>query len=130
MRKGIMLLFVISLFMLLLVVTGCSTKNEKNENSGNTMEQRESGGKSESGNTGAQDRIQYEDSKLDFSFLKLENQKENKIYSPLSIKYALKMLEEATSGDAKLQISEVVGSQTLTRYSSNQNISLANAFGE
>lgn len=128
MRKGIMLLFVISLFMLMLVVTGCSTKNEKNENSGNTMEQQESGGKSESGNTGAQDRIQYEDSKLDFSFLKLENQKVNKIYSPLSIKYALKMLEEATSGKAKLQISEVVGSQTLTRYSSNQNISLANAF--
>ena len=33
-------------------------------------------------------------SKFDFAFLKFENEKENKIYSPLSIKYAFKMLEE------------------------------------
>ena len=39
-------------------------------------------------------------SKFDFSFLKFENKKENKIYSPLSIKYTFKMLEEAATGNA------------------------------
>lgn len=64
---------------------------------------------------------------LNLSFLKLENQKENKIYSPLSIKYALKMLEEGTIGDSKLQISKLLGNRQLTKYSSNAHMSLANA---
>ena len=66
-------------------------------------------------------------SSINFEFLKLENQKENKIYSPLSIKYALKMLEEGASGETKAQISKLLGNQTLTRYASNENMSLANA---
>ena len=65
-------------------------------------------------------------SNFDLSFLKLENQKENKIYSPLSIKYALKMLEEAANGDSKLQISNLIGNYTPTKYKSNSNMSLAN----
>lgn len=67
-------------------------------------------------------------SKFDFSFLKFENEKENKIYSPLSIKYAFKMLEEATSGNAKEQLSEIVGKYDLTKYKSNKNMAFANAF--
>ena len=63
---------------------------------------------------------------FDLSFLKLENQKANKIYSPLSIKYALKMLEEGTSGDSKLQISNLIENYTPTKYKSNSNMSLAN----
>ena len=43
-------------------------------------------------------------SEFELLFLKLENQKENKIYSPLSIKYALKMLEDGTNGETKEQI--------------------------
>ena len=66
-------------------------------------------------------------SNFDLSFLKLENQKENKVYSPLSIKYALKMLEDGSTGDAKSQISKVVGNTVLTKYNSNNNMSLANA---
>ena len=66
-------------------------------------------------------------SNFDLSFLKLENQKENKVYSPLSIKYALKMLEDGTTGDSKSQISKVVGNTSLTKYNSNNNMSLANA---
>ena len=65
-------------------------------------------------------------SELDFKFLKIENEKENKIYSPLSIKYALKMLEEGASGSSKTQISNVIGNYVPTKYESNKNMSLAN----
>ena len=65
--------------------------------------------------------------KLDISFLKLENQKENKIYSPLSIKCALKMLEAATSDTSKEQISNLLKNAKLTKYNSNENMTFANA---
>ena len=67
-------------------------------------------------------------SKFDLSFLKFENKKENKIYSPLSIKYAFKMLEEAATGNAKKQLADIVQAYNLTEYKSNKNMSLANAF--
>lgn len=67
-------------------------------------------------------------SDFDIAFLKVENTEENKIYSPLSIKYALKMLEEGSDGTTKDQLSNVLGDYTLTKYTSNQNMSLANAF--
>jgi len=66
-------------------------------------------------------------SKFDISFLKLENQKANKIYSPLSIKYALKMLEEGATGESKLQISKVIGNSDVTKYNPSSNLSLANS---
>jgi len=66
-------------------------------------------------------------SNFDLSFLKLENQKENKVYSPLSIKYALKMLEEGASGESKAQISKIIGDYNLTKYNSNENMSFANS---
>lgn len=66
-------------------------------------------------------------SNFDLSFLKMENQKENKVYSPLSIKYALKMLEEGANGETKSQISKLIGEYNLTTYESNENFSLANA---
>lgn len=49
------------------------------------------------------------------------------IFSPLSIKYALKMLEEGTEGESKLQISNVLGNETLKKYNSNSNMAFANA---
>lgn len=67
-------------------------------------------------------------SKFDLNFLKLENEKENKIYSPLSIKYAFKMLEEATTGEAYEQINSIIDAYNLTEYKSNENMALANAF--
>lgn len=67
-------------------------------------------------------------SKFDFSFLKFENKKANKIYSPLSIKYAFKMLEEATTGEAQNQIASIVQAYNLTKYKSSQNMALANSF--
>ena len=64
---------------------------------------------------------------LDLKFLKLDNSKENKIYSPLSIKYALAMLRDGTSGETKQQIENVLGETTLPKYKNNNNLSFANA---
>ena len=66
-------------------------------------------------------------SNFDIAFLKVENGKENKIYSPLSIKYTLKMLEEGANGPTKQQISDVLEDYVVTKYTSNKNMSLANA---
>lgn len=66
-------------------------------------------------------------SAFDLSFLKLENKQENKIYSPLSIKYALKMLEEGANGNTKEQISKIIGPLDVTKYKTNQNMALANS---
>ena len=79
-------------------------------------------------NTNAENKILDNNlSDFDLSFLKLENKKENKIYSPLSIKYALKMLEEGAAGNSRDQISSVIGNYNLTKYSSNSNMALANS---
>ncbi|OUM59397.1 Non-catalytic module family DOC2 [Piromyces sp. E2] len=54
---------------------------------------------------------------FDFTFLKLENNKKNMLYSPLSIKYALQMLLEGA-----------VGTEQLTKYKNiDQKLSLANS---
>lgn len=66
-------------------------------------------------------------SNFDIAFLKVENSKENKIYSPLSIKYTLKMLEEGANAITKQQISNVLEDYVVTKYTSNKNMSLANA---
>lgn len=66
-------------------------------------------------------------SKFDLSFLKFENEKENKIYSPLSIKYAFKMLNEGTTGEAHEQLAAIVEGYDLTEYLTNKNMAFANA---
>lgn len=64
---------------------------------------------------------------LSMKFLKLENNKNNMIFSPLSIKYALKMLNDGSVGNTKVQIENVLGKQNVTKYSNtSQVMSLAN----
>ncbi len=64
---------------------------------------------------------------FDLQFLKLENEEVNKIYSPLSIKYALQMLKEGASGDSYGQIDAIVGDYISKKYVNSKNMSLANA---
>lgn len=64
---------------------------------------------------------------FDLSFLKMENKKINKVYSPLSIKYALAMLEEGANGNSKEQISNVLGEYTSKKYVNSKNMSFSNA---
>lgn len=66
----------------------------------------------------------------DFSlkFLKLENKKQNMVYSPLSIKYALNMLNEGAVGNTKTQIENVIGDLNLIKYNTiDEVLSLANS---
>ena len=67
-------------------------------------------------------------SNFDLKFLKDAKEKKNTIYSPLSIKYALKMLEEGATGEAKEQIAKYIADYDLTTYKSSKNLSLANSF--
>ena len=70
---------------------------------------------------------QIEDSNFSMQFLKLENDKKNMIYSPLSIKYALNLLKEGANGNTKIQLEQVIGNQNLTKYNNiDQRLSLAN----
>ena len=64
---------------------------------------------------------------FDLRFLQLENNKENKIYSPLSIKYTLAMLNEGTEGESKEQISSLIGEYKANKYINSKNMSFANA---
>lgn len=64
---------------------------------------------------------------FDLSFLKLENEEKNKVYSPLSIKYALGMLSEGSNGKTKEQIDAVVGDYSSKSYPNNDHMSFANA---
>ena len=63
---------------------------------------------------------------FDLHFLQLENEEKNKIYSPLSIKYALQMLKEGSDGETKTQIESVIGDYKGHKYTNSSNLSLAN----
>lgn len=64
---------------------------------------------------------------FDLEFLKLENEEKNKVYSPLSIKYALEMLAEGAKGETKKQLDDVIGNYKSKKYTNSKNMSFANA---
>ena len=64
---------------------------------------------------------------FDLYFLQLENTKSNKVYSPLSIKYALAMLNEGTTGTSREQIENIIGNYSAKKYTNSINMSFANA---
>ena len=64
---------------------------------------------------------------FDLYFLQLENEEKNKVYSPLSIKYALEMLGEGASGESKTQIDNIIGKYKAKKYPNSENMSFANA---
>lgn len=65
-------------------------------------------------------------SDFDLNFLKYENKKENLVYSPLSIKYALAMLKDGANGETKKQIEDIIGDYKAKKYINSRNTSLAN----
>ena len=65
--------------------------------------------------------------KFDFAFLQQDNTQSNKVYSPLSIKYALAMLSEGADGTSKEQIDAVIGNYRSKKYTNSEHLSLANA---
>jgi len=68
-----------------------------------------------------------DDAEFNFAFLKLENNKKNMIYSPLSIKYALNMLKEGADYNTYIEIDKVIGNTKLYNYTNiENNLSFAN----
>lgn len=62
------------------------------------------------------------------AFLKLAERNKNIIYSPLSIKYALNMLNDGADGNTKKQIENLIKGLTLTNYKNiDEYLSFANA---
>ena len=83
---------------------------------------------SETLNNISSEDAQNSSSSFSFKFLKLEDAKKNIIYSPLSIKYALKMLSDGANGNTKSQIDNLLGNSTLGKYSNiPDKLSLANS---
>ena len=64
---------------------------------------------------------------FDLYFMQLENNEKNMVYSPISIKYALGMLEEGANGETKEQISNIIGEYKSNNYINSSNMSFANA---
>ena len=56
-----------------------------------------------------------------------ENNGKNKVYSPISIKYALAMLSEGSAENSKTQINSLIGDYKSNKYINNDHMSFANA---
>jgi len=64
---------------------------------------------------------------FDYLFLKLENNKKNMLYSPLSIRYGLNMLKKGAKGNTYDEINKLIGNTELPKYKSiDKYLSLAN----
>ncbi len=117
------IIFVVILVIMAIVILGGSNKEPSQPIVNNNIVQN-----NDVENTDIPVQITQEISEFPIDFLKLENQKQNMIYSPLSIKYALNMLNEGASGNTKKQIDNVIGEMQLTKYSNKDNVlSFANA---
>ena len=103
--------------------------NKNNENKSSKIEERNTTqAEYKQTDTKTDTKTNYSDTELSFKFLKMENKKENMIYSPLSIRYALQMLNEGANGNTKTQIQKVIGNTNLRKYNNINNVlSLANA---
>lgn len=67
-------------------------------------------------------------SSINTSFLALEPKNQNLIYSPLSIRYGLSLLNTGAAGTTKTEIEEVLGNEPLPKYENvTDTLSLANA---
>ncbi len=92
----------------------------------NKNKQEEAGGNTTISEIDSNEQILESDFSL--KFLKLENKKQNMVYSPLSIKYALNMLNEGAVGNTKTQIENVIGDLNLIKYNTiDEVLSLANS---
>lgn len=66
--------------------------------------------------------------KSDYAFLKLENNKENMIYSPLSINYAFSMLSLGADNNTAKELNDVFGQSNFKDYKNIDNVlSIANS---
>ncbi len=111
--KTAVILFIIVAIILVVIFAIMIVKNEKTR-----MNPTITGNQSD----------QAEETDFSIQFLKLENQQQNMVYSPLSIKYALNMLNEGANGNTKIQIENVIKDLKLSKYNNiDKVLSLANS---
>ena len=125
-KKWIIITAVILLIIVLGLVIFFKVRNNKNNSNDDNNNQNQTEVKREN----KYSAYQLKDNTLsnfDLYFLQLENDKKNMVYSPLSIKYALEMLSSGTDKETKYQIDDILGTYTNKQYTSNKNMSFANA---
>lgn len=114
--KTMIILIVIAIIIIVGIVVMALNKNDNNV------------GKQINTAHNQDERIIISNTDFSFKFLKIENNNKNMIYSPLSIKYALKMLNEGANGNTKVEIENVIKELELTKYNNINNVlSLANS---
>lgn len=129
-HKQIQIRLVTLILIIVLIIAGIVTAVMMITNKGKNKDKKEtntiqSGINEMSENNTVQDNITAD---FELSFLKIENEKQNMIYSPLSIKYALSMLKEGANGNTKTQIDNALKNTSLTKYENIEDVlSLANA---
>ena len=127
----IVMCLVLTLFLAIIVIK--FTSNEE----GNTLANNTETNNTRTNNTQTNNVVpespvvdsqtKLKEEQFNLAFLKKENEQKNKIYSPLSIKYALKMLQEGAKGNTYTQIENVIGNINLPKYNNiKDTLSLAN----
>ena len=91
----LVIVFLVLVVGMIYIIINATKQNNNNISEGNNI--------AGSNNIIDVNSITDDNNSFDIKFLKLENNKENMIYSPLSIKYALKMLNEGAEGNTKKQ---------------------------
>lgn len=103
-----------------------NTSNKENETlNQNTTETNETNNESSNDEN---NENQSSRSELDLDFIKIEDDSKNMIYSPLSIKQALSMLNDGANGDTKKQISRLLNNVKINKFKDiDDTLSFANA---
>lgn len=128
----IMVLIILSILVISVIISNSGRINNDNQNNLEQQNLQQNNSKNElQQNTIADINQNQEENRLNkdfnFEFLKLENTNKNIIYSPLSIKYALSMLNEGANGKTKEQITKALNNNKLTKYENiDKVLSLAN----
>ena len=125
-KKSLIIIAVILIILITSILLFLKVKKNKNNTNDNNNNQNQTEVKREN----KYSAYQLKDNKLsnfDLYFLQLENNKQNMIYSPLSIKYVLEMLSTGADGETKYQIDDILGTYTNKKYANNKNMSFANA---
>lgn len=121
---------IVLILLVVIIIAGVLfvISNKNNDSKGSQVEERNTiQTESKQTDIKSDPKTNYSNTDLSFRFLKMENKKENIVYSPLSIRYALQMLNEGANGNTKVQIEKVIGNTNLRKYDNINNVlSLAN----
>lgn len=126
---SIIAIIVIILSIITCIVALCLKKDNSNSNGAN-QETEQSIDENFDGKADIRKEYSMTDNtlqKFDLAFLKLEKGNKNMVYSPLSLKYTLVMLEEGANGVTKNILETVVGNYAGGKYTNSEHLSLANS---